>query len=382
MGNTQSMKFLVNNKEYSEFLARHMLMRRVKVADVGMPRWKKANKVANELRQLLNPIPGLELTPKDSNGKEILKKYIQDAVEQELNKWQDQTLTTALGSQKFLRNFLNQQFRSLTHEYQLQIHKEFEKSSIATLTKQLISAYADQATLYPRDWVDNNDPESLFIRNTVNNEALLKYRMDNDLPFVFMDSGYTNFLESGKKWHRLCKNHMHHIMPPRRGPDHKRTKIFPCLPQPWRTGGSKIIIVEPSSIQCTLFEIDIEHWRGWVSDRLNQNLQSSKEIIFREKTDKKIRQNFYQYLLEDDDVYCVVHFNSNAGVEAIWAGVPVLTLGNHITRSVSSTEWYQINNLERPDLDRWLGQLASSQYTIEEIVNGTAKHLMETRCYV
>ena len=56
----------------------------------------------------------------------------------------------------------------------------------------------------------NNVNEDCLLRNTVGNEQFLVSKIDNKLPFWFIDSGYTNFIESNKKWHRLVRNHLHY----------------------------------------------------------------------------------------------------------------------------------------------------------------------------
>jgi hypothetical protein len=68
----------------------------------------------------------------------------------------------------------------------------------------------------------------------------------------------------------------------------------------------------------------------------------------------------------------VVNINSNAATEAIWCGIPVITLDRHITTPVSRNKLSDINNLARPHLARWLCALSYSQFTGEELFNGTA----------
>ena len=76
--------------------------------------------------------------------------------------------------------------------------------------------------------------------------------------------------------------------------------------------------------------------------------------------------------LLNEDYYCVVNINSNAATESIWAGIPVITLDKHITNSVSRSNLSDINNLYRPNLANWLSVLSYSQFTYDELVNGTA----------
>ena len=55
----------------------------------------------------------------------------------------------------------------------------------------------------------NTVEEDCLLRNTVGNEQILVSKIDNHFPFWFIDSGYTNFIEPNKKWHRLTRNHLH-----------------------------------------------------------------------------------------------------------------------------------------------------------------------------
>lgn len=376
------MKFLVNNKEYSEFLAYHRAKQRFQFNQLSLyPNWKKVLKLSNELRGILHPkeYPGLHLKPTPQSIIRI-RQLLEEATSEDLSKWKQSQLSSVDTSARYFKKYLNQHYSSFDQYHRETIHHLFCQSSYNTLSKQLINSWKDRAELVPRDLVSFEDPSLLFIRNTVNNEDLLKTRMQNNTPFLFMDSGYTNFLEDGKKWHRLCYNHIH-VSKLKGKFDSKRMMIFPTLPLPWRKAGEKIIVIEPSSIQCTLFDIDIVKWKHWVTDQLTRHLKHKKQIVFREKIDKKIREDFYTQL-QDDDVYCVIHYNSNAGVEALWAGVPVITLGRHITNMVSADSINQVNNLPRPDLERWLKRLSYSQYTIEEIENGSAREIIERIHYV
>lgn len=375
------MKFLVNNKEYSEFLAHSHSLERIKnQISVTDPSWKKSQKLEKALKEMLSPslIPDLKLTPLTLKDQHRIKQFIEYTVEEDLVKWESQQMQAiqGLGKQqnKNFFKYINKNFDRFTGEERQYIFKKYAQSNYKTITKVVGNAWPNIEYI-PRDLVDIWTSEKIFIRNTVNNEDLLKTRMEHNLPFMFMDSGYTNFLESGKVWHRLCKNHIHNNQFSGKF-NSKRMDMFKCLPRAWRDGGHDIIIVEPSTIQCKLFDIDIEHWRNWVQSSIEQYLEHPKRIVFREKVDKKIRQSFYQYLL-DEDVYCVINYNSNAAVEAIWAGVPVITLGKHITNMVTVDSIDKINHLERPDLEVWLKRLSYSQYTLEEIEKGVAKEILE-----
>lgn len=375
------MKLLVNNKEYSEFLVHEYSKLKVKEQiRVDSPAWKKTFKLFHELKKMLNPdiLPGLTLRPTTKKSQQIIQQAIENIAYQDLDKWYKQQLNninkSGIQDSRNFFKYVNKNFNRFTDTEREYVVNRFNRSSYKTMTKIIGCAWPNSEYI-SRDLVNHYTPDKIFIRNTVDNEELLRTRMSNNLPFLFMDSGYTNFLESGKVWHRLCNNHIHNNQFNGKF-NHKRLTIFKCLPEPWRQDGNDVIIIEPSAIQCKLFDIDIEQWRYWVQRTVEQHLVDSKRIVFREKVDKKIRQSFYQYLL-NEDVYCVINYNSNAAVEAIWAGVPVITLGKHITNPVTIDSIDQINNLKRPDIDFWLKRLSYSQYTLEEIESGIAKEILE-----
>ena len=214
--------------------------------------------------------------------------------------------------------------------------------------------------------------EDCLIRNTVGNEQLLISKIDNRFPFWFIDSGYTNFLETSKKWHRLERNHLHYGNFFEAPVD--RLGIFNSFPQSWRTGGEKILIIEPGPFAAGIFHVDLSTWKYDVEAELRK--YTDKPIVFREKANKKVRTNLYKELC-NEDYYCVVNINSNAATEAIWAGIPAITLDQHITNPVTSNQLSDINNLSKPNLAPWLCMLSYSQWTFDELVNGTAVKLVK-----
>jgi hypothetical protein len=78
--------------------------------------------------------------------------------------------------------------------------KNFVKNLGQQLTDQPVWTIAGDAV---------PDDRPVIIRNIINNEALLRRRLTNSLPFWFIDSGYTNFLTGKKLWHRLVQDHLH-----------------------------------------------------------------------------------------------------------------------------------------------------------------------------
>jgi hypothetical protein len=214
--------------------------------------------------------------------------------------------------------------------------------------------------------------EDCILRNTIKNEKLLVTKIANNYPFWFIDSGYTNFIETNKKWHRIVRNHLHTGLMFDAPVD--RLEIFTTFPKNWRTSGDKILVIEPGQFSANVFNVDITQWKYTVEQELRQ--YTDKQIIFREKEPKKKRAPLYKHLL-DEDYYCVININSNAATEAVWAGIPVITLDQHITNPISRNKISDINNLLRPNIANWLCMVSYSQFTVEELTSGKAFSLIK-----
>jgi hypothetical protein len=260
-------------------------------------------------------------------------------------------LINRLGIENVLENYM----KSSTDGFCKSVGLKINKNSTPVRRKN----YSDTST-------------DCLIRNTIGNENFLTEKIDKSLPFWFIDSGYTNFIETNKKWHRLVRNHLHF---------HKifdapcnRLSMFKEFPKDWRQDGDKILVIEPGQFAASILHVDVKSWKYDIERELRQ--YTDKQIVFREKAPKKKRDPLYKHLL-DDDYYCVVNINSNAATESIWAGVPVITLDKHITNSISRAKLSDINSLYRGPLGNWLAMLSYSQFTYEELINGTAVEIIK-----
>lgn len=211
-----------------------------------------------------------------------------------------------------------------------------------------------------------------LLRNTVHNEQILVSKIRYNTPFWFIDSGYTNFLETHKKWHRLVRNHIHNFRYFDAPSD--RLGIFSTFPSPWRNSGHIILIIEPGPFSAAIFDINLKEWKKKIEEEIR--LYSDKKIVFREKHPKKVRKSLFKEL-KNEDYYCVININSNAATESIWSGIPAITLDKHITNFVTSNKISEINNLSKPPLGNWLSWLSYSQFTFEELMNGTAVNIIK-----
>lgn len=247
----------------------------------------------------------------------------------------------------------------------------YKKSKQQNFVKSTGLHISPTATIVRRNTFVLTTEECVF-RNTVGNEQLIISKIDNQLPFWFIDSGYTNFLETNKKWHRLVHNHIHTFKSLDVPVD--RLGVFKEFPQAWRNNGDKILVIEPGPFAAAIFHVDIKKWKYSIEEELRK--YTDKKIVFREKFPKKTRPNLYKHLC-NEDYHCVIHINSNAATEAIWAGIPVITLDKHVSSPVSSTSLSEVNQLVKPNLSNWLSMLSYSQFTYDELIDGTAVRIIK-----
>lgn len=224
--------------------------------------------------------------------------------------------------------------------------------------------------------VDDDYYEPALIRNIINNEESIRSRILAGRPFWFTDAGYTNFIAAkGKPWHRLCCNHIHQNLSHMNFPA-DRLRLLETMPQPWRTQGSKILVVESSDQHHQMLGTDRHVWRDHVTNELARH--TDRPVEFRAKImDRKARDSVYDLLMSSNDYYCVISDSSAAAVEAVWAGVPIITLNRHITTAIARTQVADINDLYRGPIGDWLCALTYSQFTKKEMQNGTAWRIIE-----
>jgi len=306
-----------------------------------------------------------------TQGKQKFKEKIKKAVSKDLNNYYT-TVSENLSIKRkqnieFIYKNLPAIIKKIGHQKILDAYKISKKDNFVKSTGLQISKKS--SLIRRKDFLDMS--QDCFFRNMEGNESMLLNKMQNNYPFWFIDTGYTNFLETNKKWHRLVRNNLHHSNLLDVPVD--RLEVFKEFPKPWRSSGDKILVIEPGIFSANTFNVNVSNWKIDIEKEIRQ--YTDKPIVFREKFNKKIRTNLYQELL-NEDYYCVVNINSNAATEAIWAGIPVITLSKHITNSVSTSKISEINSLYKPNLANWLCSLSYSQFTYEELINGTAVNIV------
>ena len=297
-------------------------------------------------------------------------KVVQQSLHQDLKVWKEQVITEYKDRYRKLINWLSENLHKydLDRDYLIELCVTDPRLTfVKTISRQLNKGKPTWAL--QGEQVDTNEP--VVLRNILGNELLIQDRLTHNKPMWFIDSGYTNFLTGKKTWHRLVKNHTHHDIMEQQFPA-DRLGMFPKFPETWRTGGNKILVVESSESHYKMQDTCLANWRY----RLRKTLQNltDRPIEFKSKTvSRKTRATVYQQLKDNpDDYYCVISDSSVAAIEAIWLGIPVITLGQHISAPVARTKIEDIDDLYRGPIGDWLCALSYCQFTKAEMLNGTA----------
>lgn len=138
----------------------------------------------------------------------------------------------------------------------------------------------------------------------------------------------------------------------------------------WQRDGTAIIICPNSPVYMRRFGLDAHAWTLEMADRLGRITR--RPIIIRWKDHANVRPLY----LDLHTAYCVVVFSSGAAVEALRAGIPIITTADWATTrmmGVGSVE--DIDQLIYPENEqriRFLWALAEKQWTMAEISAGVA----------
>lgn len=296
---------------------------------------------------------------------------VNNLINRGLGSYTDQLIINYKAQYRPLVNWLASKFTSLNVEHN-QLLEWYADPAHKGFIKNIARHIAPTAECVVKD--DYSEP--VLIRNIINNEESIRSRILADREFWFTDAGYTNFIASkGKPWHRLCRNHIHQNLSHLNFPA-DRLRLLESMPQPWRTTGNKILVVESSDHHHQLLGEDRHVWRDHITNELAKH--TDRPVEYRAKNmDRKTRDSVYDLLMSSNEYYCVISDSSAAAIEAVWAGVPIITLNKHVTTPIARTQVSDINDLYRGPVGDWLCALTYSQFNKKEMQNGTAWKIIE-----
>jgi len=189
--------------------------------------------------------------------------------------------------------------------------------------------------------------------------------------FYYIDTGYFG---NGKKktYHRCTKNHLQNIYPVIERPADRFERCGVKLKK-FRPGRD-ILVCPPSAKVMAFFDLDLEQWMEETVNTIKQHTDRPIVIRLKQGRSARVHTNTLAQAL-DNNVHCLVTFNSIAATEALLLGKPAITLGPNAAHSLCSKSLAEIERPYIPSKDEvfnWACHLAYSQFTELEMRDGTA----------
>jgi len=230
--------------------------------------------------------------------------------------------------------------------------------------------------------IDKTTPEPIIFRSIVKKDVIL-YRLENNLPFYYMDSGYFGNFKSErnpngtKQWMRIVKNGLQHTAVKKVSSTRWYENFnYPIQQQTKR--GNHILLVLPSEKPCKFYDIDLQDWTKRTIGEIKKH--TDRPIKIRVKPDTRAAR--LQHTVFDDlnNCWATVTYNSIAAVESVMSGVPAFTLAPTAADPVCDKD---LSNLEDPtlyhkdQLRAWAYHLAHGQFHISELKSGVALRMLK-----
>ena len=150
------------------------------------------------------------------------------------------------------------------------------------------------------------------------------------------------------------------------GGDDRRLRACGVEIRPWRRRGEHILVCPPDEAFAALHGFNAGAWMQHIREAL-RNL-TERPVRVRERACADVT-------LADDLVgaWCLVTYVSNAAVEAVCTGIPVIATGRCSAAAMGTYDLTAVEDPPRPrGRRRWAAWLASNQWTMQEIVAGEA----------
>ena len=224
-------------------------------------------------------------------------------------------------------------------------------------------------------WQEAKDKPNDFVLWGAGMIRAVKHAEQQGNNYYYIDNGYFGNYPN-KRFFRIIKNATHDTRPIIDRPD-DRLKTANIQTKPF-SKGSRIIVAPPSPKSFTLWDIDQPTWIEQTVNELKQH--TDRPISIREKRSRKDR--LHNDTIQEDlanDCHCLVTYNSVAAVEALIEGKPVITLGPNAAQHLATHSLSDVENIKIPteeEREAWLRHLAYSQFTHQEMINGTAWRIL------
>jgi hypothetical protein len=219
------------------------------------------------------------------------------------------------------------------------------------------------------------------------NRAVLEAYRNAGLHYIHVDLGYwrrKQFRSDYGGLHKVVLDDRHATAYFRRGRPHDRLQDAPRL-DPWRTGGSNIVLAGLSAKSAQVSGVQSLAWEHRIIEQLRR--VTARPIVYRPKPSWQGAQPIDGTIFSppeqplDDvlaDARVLLTLHSNAALDALAAGVPVLA--EEGLASVMST--VTIDEIETPheepgDRAQFFADVSYCHWTRHEIADGTVFALLQ-----
>lgn len=145
-------------------------------------------------------------------------------------------------------------------------------------------------------------------------------------------------------------------------------KASSCV-RPWQKDGRHVVVAAPTRTYGRF-----HNTRDWIADTIDTLARvTGRQLVIRDKEQCRTRP----LSLDLEGAHCLVTHGSNTAVEAAILGCPVFVDKSSAAMLVGKSDLKEIENPAYPDRSKWFHSLAYSQFSEQELVDGTLWRLLD-----
>ena len=200
--------------------------------------------------------------------------------------------------------------------------------------------------------------------------------------FYAIDTGYFGNVKH-KTWHRITHNALQNMEEFVERPVHRLETI---LQNKWKNiykkfvPGKKILVCPPSDKIMNLFnQGNANEWTSNIVSKLKTVTDRPIEIRMKPSRFDRVTTKTIEQAL-NDDVHCLITYNSIAASEALMCGKPAISLGPNAASAICETNIENVDSPRIPTKDQmysFLTHLSYAQFTQPEMADGTAWRILQ-----
>jgi len=208
-------------------------------------------------------------------------------------------------------------------------------------------------------------------------EVLYQHCIENNRKFYNLDTGYFGNAKR-KEIIRVSINNFQDQSPIVDRPDDRLKLLSPKIQDFVR--GATIVIVPPDEKISKSFKLP-DNWVEKTQEEIKKYSDRPMKVRSRPVSrNTRLLSNTFKDFIKND-THVVVGYSSNALVEALLCGIPVIALGHSASTSLMNYKLSDIENIGNIDQEKrysWLKHLSYRQFSHKELENGLAWELLTT----